>query len=113
MTEVTELTEVTKELMIELDKLKEDIKNSMIRGEVNILKGIIIFEAVLKEINPLSINDEETARIEAIVRNYLRNKEELMQHVNAYVHYGVNRCLLILYSYNKLKNIDKKELIKK
>ena len=110
MTEVVEYNEVTRELLDRVENLKKDIKNSMTHGEVNIIKGIVIFEAILKEFNPSDLDREEIDKIEGYVRRYLIEKEEKMQRVNAYVHYGVNRCFLILESYN---NIKEKNLVKK
>ena len=109
MTEVKELNEVTKELLSRMEILKNDIKNSMIRGEFNIIKGIIIFEAVIKELNPEVINEEEVNKIENFTKRYLIEKEEKMQKVNPYVHYGINRCFMILESYNRLDKEKKKK----
>ena len=110
MTEVTEYNDVTKDLLERIKDLKKDIRNSMMHGEYNILKGIVIFETILKEFNPRVLDDNEIAKIEGFVRRYLIEKEEKMQHVNAYVHYGINRCFLILESYN---NVEEEKIEKK
>ena len=106
MMEVKELTNVTKELLERTEELKENIKNSMMSGEFNIIRGVIIFEIILKEFNPNVVDEDEILRIENYVRNYVRKKEEDMQKINPYVHYGVNRCFLMLESYN---DINKKK----
>ena len=110
MTEVTNFSEVTIQLLTRIDDLKKSIKNSMTVGEVNILKGILIFETILKEIDPLVLDRNEIDKIEEYTRKYLIKKEDDMQRVNAYVHYGVNRCFLILETFNnaKEKKLDKK-----
>ena len=103
MTEEKELTNVTKELLKRIEQLKKNIKNSMMSGEVNILKGIVIFEVILKEINPSVIDENEALLIEDYVNKYLIKKEDAMQRVNSYIRYGINRCFLVLESYNKIK----------
>ena len=82
MTEVVELNEVTKELLKRITDLKRNIKESMMHGEVNILKGIVIFEVILKELNPSIIDGESVGKIEEYTRKYLSKKEEEMQQLN-------------------------------
>ena len=110
MTDEKELTEVTKELLERIEILRKNLKKSMTRGESSIVKGIIIFEAILKEVNPSVLDESEIVKIEEYTKRYLIEKEERTQHVDSYVHYGVDRCLLILATYNKYKD---KKLIKK
>ena len=110
MAEVIELSEVTKELLRRVDELKKNIKESMTYGESKILKGIVIFETVLSELNPSVIDDEQIIVIESCVRRCLSKKEELTQHIDAYVHYGVNRCFLMLESFN---NVNKAKISRK
>ena len=102
------LSDVTTELLAKTDELKENIKGSMMRGEFGILKGISVFEVILREINPMAINDHEINRIMTLVNNYLREKEELMQKVDVRMHYGINRCYMILFNYNRAINIKKR-----
>ena len=101
MTEEKELTEVTKELLKRTKELKENTKKSMIIGEVNIIRGIIIFETIIKEINPHTLDEEEINIINRFVDTYMLNKEEVTQSVNHRIHQGITLCYLILYSYNK------------
>ena len=110
MTDVKELNEETKELIERIELLKKNLKNSMMRGEARIVKGIIIFETIVKELNPSTLDENTIDKIEECTRRYLIEKEELTQHVDAYVNYGVNRCFLILEMYRKNKN---KKLTKK
>ncbi len=104
MTEVKELTELTKSILERIEELKINIKNSMMSGEINILRGIIIFEVILKELNPDVLDDNEITKIEDYVRKYLNKKEYDMQKINSYVHYGVNRCFLVLETFNRDNN---------
>ena len=109
MTEEKELNAVTKDLLYKTEILKNEIKNSMMHGEFNIIRGIVIFEVILKELNPAFINDEEVNKIENFTRKYLIEKEEKMQKVIPYIHYGINRCFIILESYNvMIKKRNKK-----
>ena len=105
--EEEELTEVTKDLIERTNVIKENVKKSMIVGEVNILKGIIIFEVVLKKVNPSIINDNVVSEISNYIALYLRQKEEKEEKVNNYIHHGVNQCLTMLDLYNK--SIKRKE----
>ena len=101
MTQEKELTEVTKEIIKRIEVLKDSTKKSMIPGEVNILRGIIIFETFIKEINPDVINDEEINKICNYIDAYMIKKEDLTQSVNHRIHQGITLCHIILDSYNK------------
>lgn len=96
-----ELTGVTKDLIERANIIKDNVKKSMMVGEVNIIKGIVIFEAMVKEINPSVINDDTVNEINNYVAVYLRKKEEKEQKVNNYIHHGINQCLMMLDLYNK------------
>ena len=67
MTKEKELTQVTNELLERTNILRENGKKSMMKGEVNVLRGIIIFEVILKEINPEVMDDAEIN----VVKNYI------------------------------------------
>ena len=108
MTEEKELTEVTKELLNRTNDLKESTKHSMIKGEVNIIRGINIFEIIIKDINPESINEVEINKIHKYVDTYMMQKEELTQSVNNYIHQGITLCYGILHFY--FKEIKRKTL---
>lgn len=96
-----ELTELTQELLIRTKMIRDSVKKSMVVGEFDILRGIIIFEVVLKELNPSKMDDNEITRITNFINVYLRNKEEREQKVNKYIHHGVSQCLVMLDGYNK------------
>ena len=103
-----ELSDVTLEILSLTDNLKEKTKSSMMIGERHILKGIVIFEEVVKELNPEVINDEVLYMIRSCVNIVLFKEEEKTQRVNNHVHYGVNTCYTMLDLLNKSK---KRELV--
>ena len=96
-----ELTNVTNELLERTNILKVNGKKSMMKGEVNVLRGIVIFEVILKEINPEVVDEAEVNVIENYVNIYMTKKEEQTQTVNNYVHYGINLCFSMLENYIK------------
>lgn len=101
MTEEEKLTEITKEILIRTNELKDSTKKSMIIGEINIIRGIIVFETIVKKINPSKIDYEEIDKINNYVNMYMTNKEELTQSVNHHMKQGILLCNLILYAYYK------------
>ena len=76
----------------------------MMKGEVNVLRGITIFEMILKEINPEVLDEAEVKYIENYVNTYMNKKEEQAQTVNNLVHYGIGLCFTVLENYIKEKN---------
>ncbi len=103
MTTEKELTQVTNELLERTNMLKENGKKAMMKGEVDILKGITIFEVILKEINPEVIDEAKVKFIENYVNVYMIKKEEQTQTVNNYVHYGIGLCFWVLDDFLKGK----------
>ena len=81
----------------------------MIIGERDILKGIAIFEEVIKGLNPDKIDDDTMSIIINCVDIVISGLEEKAQHVNTKVHYGIEQCSLVVDIYNKRK---KRELVK-
>ena len=106
MTKEKELTQVTNELLERTNILRENGKKSMMKGEVNVLRGIIIFEVILKEINPEVMDDAEINVVKNYINVYMVKKEEETQQVNNYVHYGLNLCLSMLDNYVKEKKTN-------
>ena len=96
-----ELNEVANNILDRLNKLKENIKKSMMVGEKDILKGIEIVEEVIKELNPSEMDDDILSMIESCANIVLYKKEERIEHVNSYVHYGINMCYTVLEGYNR------------
>ena len=99
------LNDATIEILNLTDNLKKKTKGAMMIGEVNILRGIVIFEEVLKGLNPDIIDDEAIYMIESCVNIVLFKEEEKSQHVNNHVHYGVNACYSVIDMYNKSKKL--------
>lgn len=106
------LTLVTSEILERINIMREDIKKSMMVGEGNILRGITIFEEVVKEMNPVDINDDIFFEIEKNVNLVISSREEKYQKVNQHVHFGIDRCYMMLYMYNKMVNRNKKKVLK-
>ena len=110
MMQERELNEATLNLLEFISDLKKDIKSSMMKREVSVLNGIIFFEAVVKEENPKEINDETIQRIKKMTNVILRRKEEELQQIDTYMHYGINKGFLLLDNYEsiKMKKLSKK-----
>lgn len=101
MTEEKKLTLVTEQLLVETEKLKKSIKESMMVGEVAIIKGIIFFEVIVREVNPEVLTEEEINKIKNYTLRVLKAKEEEMQKVSNHMHYGINKCFLMIDGYNR------------
>ena len=114
MDEVKEMTPETINVLLKTEELKKDIRNSMMHGEESIIRGITFFEVMFKAINPSNIDDEKLDNIENSVRRHLKKREEALQKINPSMHYGVNRCFLILESnYRTKKNNEDKKKVRK
>ena len=103
-----EFNQVTIEVLELIDNLKQKTKKSMVIGETSIIKGITIFEEVIKELDPEKIDDSVISMIISYVNIILFKQEEKRQHVDAGVRYGVNQCYMLIDMYNKRK---KRELV--
>jgi hypothetical protein len=106
--ECEELSQVTEEILALTENLKKSIKESMVVGERSIIKGITLFEEVIKELNPDKIDDGIISMIISYVSIVLYKQEEQMQRVDNKVHYGVSQCYMLIDLYNKKK---KRELV--
>ena len=104
-----EYNQVTYEILDRIDNLRNKTKESMMVGELNILKGIDIFEEAVKAINPIMLDDEAIYLIKRCINIALFKEEEKNGRVNNHIHYGVNSCYMMLDFYNKSK---KRTLIK-
>ena len=112
MTEEIELTEITKEILSRADELITGAKNSMSKGEKGIINGICIFKDTIKGLNPSSLDIEEVARIQRTVDTLIINREELTQHVDNYIHIGIQLCYWKLDKYlNEINSVKRKERI--
>ena len=103
-----ELNGVTIEVLELIDNLKKKTRESMVIGEASIIRGITLFEEVIKELNPDKIDDNIISMIISYVNIILFKQEEKRQHVDAGVRYGVNECYMLIDMYNKRK---KRELV--
>ena len=114
MTEVkcVELTTTTIEILEMITAMRHDIESSMMVGERNILRGIDIFEKILKEINPDTIDSNQVIKIEEYISLKLQKDEDSCQRVNSFIHYGINRCYSVLEAYNKYSKGNSKKRVK-
>ncbi len=107
--ETDELSQVTEEILALIENLKNNTKKSMMIGERSILKGITIFEEVIKKLNPEKIDDGIISMIISYTNIVLFRQEEKEQHIDNQVHYGIQQCYMMLDIYGKRKI---RELIK-
>ena len=101
------LNRVTIEILERTKYLKKQIKNNMIVGDTDIIKGITIFELIIEEINLSNMNDEIELEIKNRIDYYLINGKEKTCGINNYVLFGINNCYMILNNYNKYLNSAK------
>ena len=104
-----ELNQVASEILALIENLKQKTKESMVIGERSILKGITIFEEVIKELNPDKIDDNVMSMIISYVSILLFKREETTQHVDSKMRHGINECFCVIDFYNKRK---KRELVR-
>ncbi len=98
-----ELTTITSELLERTNEIKENAKKSMMIGEVNVIRGIIIFEVILKEINHSELGNAEINAIKKFVDAYMIKQDDILQRSNNYVNYGIALCYLVMDNYNKMR----------
>ena len=103
-----ELNQVTIEILELVENLKKQTKKSMVIGEVSIIKGITLFEEVIKELNPSKIDDNVISIIISYVSIIMFKQEEKKQHIDIKMRYGINQCYMLIDIYNKSK---KRELV--
>ena len=103
-----ELSQVANEILALTNNLKKRTKESMVVGEKSILKGIVLFEEVIKELNPDVINDGVISMIDSYVSIIMFKQEEKTQQVDNRVHLGIQQCYMVIDMYNKRK---KRELV--
>ena len=102
--EEKEINPLTNELLERISLMEESVKKSRMIGEKSVLKGINVFKAILVDINPSDINDDMVCLIEDTVATYVREKENEVQAINHYLHYGLRICYSVIESYNMIKN---------
>ena len=104
-----ELNQVTIEVLELLNNLKKKTKESMVSGETSIIKGITLFEEVIRELNPNKIDDNVISIVISYASIILFKQEEKKQHVDVKMRYGINQCYMLIDVYNKSK---KRELVR-
>ena len=102
--EENKLSIVTGEMLDRTDYLKKCVKESMSIGYVYIIKGIIIFEEVLKNINPFEMSDNVIDTIQMRINDILEKRELIFNH---YCLLGIKRCYFIAYDYNLVQKTRK------
>ena len=105
-----EYNEITNELLDRIDNLRKKTKASMLVGESNILKGIIIVEEAVKAINPFHLDDESISMIQKCVDIMVYKEEEMKGKVNSHIRYGIDMCLMMIEIFCRSK---KHALVKK
>ena len=100
-----ELTLVTKELLLRTENLKKCTMDSMVIGDNHIVRGIVIFEETLKEINPEEITDEVVSYMEKVLTQYVLSRSG--RNTN-FIRYGIFLSTMILDNYQKEKIFRKK-----
>ena len=103
------LSNTTNELLERVNILKCFIKNGMIDGDVGIIEGITLFEDILIQMNPDEIDDSVVSVIENKVNEKSFSNIYLNRRLNYSVGYGIDRCFLILETYNSVNKYKKLE----
>lgn len=107
-----EISLVVIDLLDRVNIIKEDIKKSMMVGERKILKGVTIFEEVIKSMNINEVNDDILDQVEKRIGLVISSMEDKSQKVDHFAHIGIDRCSLMLYMYNKEINRKKEKILK-
>ena len=84
------------DLLYEFDKLENIIRNSMMPNEWEIIKGINIVKEIVKEINPMEIDEEFKKFVMIGVNAYKKELQNRMIVINSYVEYGISSGLRLI-----------------
>lgn len=93
-------SELTKELLFRIKKIKEGIQSSMMIGERFSLLGVSICESVIMELNPNEMNLDVYNLIDMTIQKYMKEKEKDYIGISSFVNYGINCCMTMIYCYN-------------
>ena len=99
MNDERELSTLTVDLLYRTGNIKNSIKDEMMVGWNEVIKGIIFFEEILKEINPLIIDDREVLIIKDIVSKCIVEHDYKVRRIDYYEHFGINQCCMMLDCY--------------
>ena len=104
-----EYTLLTKDLLKRTEYIKESIASSMVVGDTSIIRGVVIFEDIVKGFNFDEIDNNTIEWLNNYIINMLNNKKGNFKNVNNYVYFGIERCFMMLYSYYKTNILNKKK----
>ena len=108
-TEEKEYSIVTNELLERIKFLRYSVASNYIPGDKEIIRGIDLFETILKEINPEHLDKNMQIYIESIVDKEITKINDQKQSVNHNMNYGIVCCYTILEGYNKTKQRNLKK----
>lgn len=94
-----ELTEITEELLERTSFIKNSYKKSMTAGKEGIIEGVVIFEEVVKEINPDTCSMAIVEVIENKVMAYLHSRRRI---IDVNIDSGLYACFMMLETYVKI-----------
>lgn len=94
-----ELTEITEELLERTSFIKNSYKKSMMVGKEGIIEGVVIFEEVVKEINPDTCSMAIVEVIENKVMAYLHSRRRI---IDMNIDSGLYACFMMLETYVKI-----------
>lgn len=99
----SELTDFTVMLINRLSKYKDKIKESKVLGNVLVLRGVEIFEEMIKEVNPISMSEDEVELFWQKINSSMLEREYRLQNMNSYIRLGIQDCVVILWGVVKSK----------
>ncbi len=102
-----ELNSGASELLAAIDNYRRIIEKGDAFGKPGILRGITIFEGVIRDVNPNVIDEKVETTIQQSVETYLVRKEDNMQHVDTVARRGISTCLIILSNHTKRSSESK------
>ena len=94
-----ELTEITENLLERTSFIKNSYKKSMTVGKEGIIEGVVIFEEVVKEINPDTCSMAIVEVIENKVMAYLHSRSRV---IDMNIDSGLYVCFMMLETYVKI-----------
>jgi len=101
------------ELFERLNLLENDIRNSMVIYDKEIIMGINIVREFINELHPQDIDLEFQNGLILIINNYKRQLLSRMKLINRYTQYGIDKCLLIIdnivYTNDHLHKLKKRK----